>query len=248
MKNFIRIFILLMAINIFVPHLYYQLYHGIQDSNLLNNDNFLFNDPFAENTESNTQTYTLYNLETQEMDEFDIISFLVGSAACEMPASYNDEAIKAQMIACHSYYLYCKEHGMPDDDMNLSYDQRSMQKYASKERLKEYWGNNFDEYYEKFLRCADEVKNVVVKYNGEVALTPYFAVSCGMTQSSEKEWGQALPYLVPVESDDALSTDYLKIRTYTVDEMYDRFMLNFAGLDLDREQQDAFILQAECAN
>lgn len=238
MKSFICVFALLLSVNIFVPVIYYQLYYGNRDNFPLSQNN---NDPFGEINTSPTE-YSLYNLETQEMDEFDIISFLVGSAACEMPASYEEEAIKAQMVACHSYYLYCKENGVPDNDMNLSYDQRNMQKYASKERLKEFWGSTFDENYEKFLRCANEVKDIVVRYNGDTALTPYYAVSCGMTQSSEEEWGNKLEYLVPVESPkDALADNFLKITTYSVQEMYDRFMLNFAGLELDMEHPEEWI-------
>ena len=242
MKSFICVFALLLSVNIFVPAIYYQVYNGthsiLSPAATPNPDG----DPFAQMQSSTDTQYYLYNLETQEMDRFDLISFLVGSAACEMPASYEEEAIKAQMIACHSYYLYCRENGLPDDDLNLSYDESHMQKYASKKRLKEFWGSSFDEYYEKFLRCANEVQSLVVKYKGDVALTPYYAVSCGMTQASEKEWGTALDYLVPVESgSDALSDSYLKVTVYTVQEMYDRFMLNFAGLELDMENPDEWI-------
>ena len=242
MKNFIYVFILLLAVNIFVPVVYYKVYRSndiIPRINSVKTENIT-----ADGVESSSgeASYYLYNLETQQIETFDVISFLVGSAACEMPAYYEKEAIKAQMIACHSYYLYCRENGLPDDDLNLSYDERSMQKYASKERLKEFWGSTFDENYEKFLACANEVKDKVVKYNGSVALTPYYALSCGITQSSESEWGAKLDYLVPVESEDDLTAEnYLKVKTYSTEEMYDRFMLNFAGLDLDTEHPEEWI-------
>ena len=243
MKSFICVFALLLAVNIFVPVVYYQVYYGPQTAQKSDSKDFASEkDPFENTDTENSTVYSLYNLETEEVDEFDIISFLVGSAACEMPASYNEEAIKAQMVACHSYYLYCRENGLPDDDLNLSYDERNMQKYASKERLKEYWGSGFDKNYEKFLRCAKEVQNVVVKYRGDIALTPYYAVSCGVTQDSEKEWGTPLDYLVPVDSgDDVLSDSYLKVKSYSTQEMYDRFMLNFAGLELDMEHPEEWI-------
>ncbi|MEG2929913.1 MAG: SpoIID/LytB domain-containing protein, partial [Oscillospiraceae bacterium] len=186
-----------------------------------------------------TDKFELYNLETQELEEIDLLSFLVGSAACEMPVSYETQAIKAQMIACHSYYLYCKKNGMPHDSLNLSFNEKQMQKYAGKERLRSFWGMGFDDNYQKFLRCANEVKDIVALYDGEPALTPYYAVSCGKTQSSENEWGQALSYLVPVESPlDGVSDDYLKVRTFTVQEMYDRLMVNFSGFELNIEKPE----------
>lgn len=244
MKKFIGIFIFLFCINAFVPVLYYQLYYNSSINQMTefitdnsNEENFTDeSESYQETPTPQNITYDLYNLATQELCTMDRISFLVGSAACEMPASYNEEAIKAQMIACHSYYLYCKENGVPHEDLNLSFDERYMQKYASKQRLQEYWGMSFNEYYEKFLRCANEVSDIIVKYNDSAALTSYYAVSCGKTQSSEAEWGTALPYLTCVESaEDALSDSYLKVTTFSVQDMYDRFMTYFTGFDLSTE-------------
>ena len=247
MKSFIGIFIFLFCVNAFVPVLYYQIYYRTNINQLTE---FISDKPPEENINDKTDnyinssdmqdiTYDLYNLATQELCTMDRIAFLVGSAACEMPASYSEEAIKAQMIACHSYYLYCKENDIPDEDLNLSFDERYMQKYASKQRLQEYWGMSFNEYYEKFLRCAKDVSDIIVTHNNSAALTSYYAVSCGKTQSSEAEWGTALPYLKCVESsEDALSDDYLKVTTYSVSEMYDRFMTYFTGFELSTENPD----------
>ena len=247
MKSFIGIFIFLFCVNAFVPVLYYQIYYRTNINQLTE---FISDKPPEENINDKTDnyinssdmqdiTYDLYNLATQELCTMDRIAFLVGSAACEMPASYSEEAIKAQMIACHSYYIYCKENSVPDEDLNLSFDERYMQKYASKQRLQEYWGMSFNEYYEKFLRCAKDVSDIIVTHNNSAALTSYYAVSCGKTQSSEAEWGTALPYLKCVESsEDALSDDYLKVTTFSVSEMYDRFMTYFTGFELSTENPE----------
>lgn len=252
MKNFIYVFILLLSINLLLPVFYYNIYsktslgHVVDDSKSSSEQTDPFINPQptdTNNSSSNIGTgYSLYNLETKELEEMDLISFLVGSAACEVPVTYEKQAIKAQMIACHSYYLYCKKNGVPSDDLNLSFDERYMQKYASKERLMEYWGMSFNENYEKFLSCANDVKNIILKYNNDVALTPYYAVSCGKTQTSENEWGQALDYLKCVKSpDDAISDDYLKVKNFSVQEMYDRFMTSFAGISLDIENPQDWI-------
>ena len=248
MKNYIYVFAVLLAINIFVPSAYFH-FSGestpgthISVSSSDGADLFFTTDSSpqtAENSSSGSDSYYLYNLETQQLEEIDLISFLVGSAACEMPVTYEMQAIKAQMVACHSYYLYCKKNGVPDDDLNLSFDERYMQKYASKERLQEYWGMNFNDNYQKFLNCAYEIKDMVLRYDGDIALTPYYAVSCGKTQTSENEWGRKLDYLTVVESpDDVLSDNYLKIKTFTVQEMYDRFMTAFTGFDLSTENPE----------
>jgi len=247
MKNFIAVFVLLMCINIFVPVIYYHIYYSDSIGQLADfitdSDSNTYSSIQTDSTVPDIQTtYDLYNLETQEMCTMDRLSFLIGCAACEMPASYDEEAIKAQMIACHSYYLYCVENGVPDEDLNLSFNEKYMQKYASKQRLQEYWGMSFNEYYEKFLRCAKEVNNVIVTYNSKPALTTYYAVSCGKTQTSENEWGTALPYLKCVESsEDALSNDYLKVNSFSVQDMHDRFMTCFTGFELSTENPEDWI-------
>lgn len=244
MKNFIAVFIFLFCVNIFVPVLYYQIYYS--DNTDFSSD-YIAENIYENQTDKNItekytgtgDTYDLYNLETQEMCTMDRLSFLVGCAACEMPASYEEDAIKAQMIACHSYYLYCTENGVPDEDLNLSFNEKYMQKYASKQRLQEYWGMSFNEYYEKFLRCAKEVSNIIVTYDNSPALTSYYAVSCGKTQTSENEWGTALPYLKCVDSaEDALSNDYLKVNVFSVQDMHDRFMTTFTGFELSTENPE----------
>ena len=247
MKKFVLVFVFLLSVNLFVPAIYYHTYYGTVSGQAETKDFFtdiskIDNNTASNNNDRTSTIYTLYNLETHQLQEMDLISFLVGSAACEMPASYEMEAIKAQMIACHSYYLYCKQNGVPHDDLNLSYDQRYMSKYASKERLQEYWGVAFDEHYQKFLRCAEEVKNLIVTYNNEVALTTYYAVSCGKTQPSKEEWGADFEYLTCVESEtDVLSDNYLKVKSFTLQEFYDRLMTSFSGLNLDLENPDKWI-------
>ena len=247
MKKFVLVFVLLLSVNLFVPTIYYHTYYGSSAEQAETQDFFTDisktdNNTTDNNTENINTNYTLYNLETHQLQEMDLISFLVGSAACEMPASYEMEAIKAQMIACHSYYLYCKQNGVPHDDLNLSYDQRYMSKYASKERLQEYWGVAFDEHYQKFLRCAEEVKDLIVAYKDDVALTTYYAVSCGKTQPSKDEWGADFEYLTCVESEtDVLSDIYLKVKSFTMQEFYDRLMTSFSGLKLDLENPDKWI-------
>ena len=47
--------------------------------------------------------------------------------------------------------------------------------------------------------AVNKVKDDYITYNGEVALTPYYACSGGKTNSSSDYWGQSLPYLVSVD-------------------------------------------------
>ncbi len=45
-----------------------------------------------------------------------------------------------------------------------------------------------------------DTDGVVLTYNGDPAMAAFHAISGGMTESAEDVWGQAVPYLVEVES------------------------------------------------
>ena len=49
------------------------------------------------------------------------------------------------------------------------------------------------------VAAAEKVKDDYITYDGEVALTPYYACSGGKTNSSSDYWGRTLPYLVSVD-------------------------------------------------
>lgn len=61
-------------------------------------------------------------------------------------------------------------------------------------------------------------------------------MSRGKTESSENRWGKALPYLVSVESPyDVLSEDNIKIKEFTVSELYTMLKSYFPNLEISEE-------------
>lgn len=235
MKKFITVFIVLLLINTMVPVVYYKLYYSNTTIPTPKATPFPSNNSLLDTEKPiDNSKVKIYNLNSKELEEIPLMDFLVGAAACEMPASYEGEAIKAQMIAIHSYYLYLQQTSSPKQ---YTYNEPLMQGYAGKQQLQQFWGMNFNDYYQKYLRCADEVKDIIATYDGKSAMTTYFAVSCGKTQSSQDEWGEKLEYLVSCDSSfDAVSEKYLQVKEFTVQQMYDRLMSGFSGFELDVEK------------
>lgn len=48
---------------------------------------------------------TLYDADTGTNRVVSVRDFLIGAAACEMPPTWNDDTLLAQMVASHSYAL-----------------------------------------------------------------------------------------------------------------------------------------------
>lgn len=227
MKNFVIIFIFLLAVNLLVPVGYAKIYTRLDKIDT------------GEKTEEYVQprtsdeTVVLFDKSTDSLIEVELVDYLVGAAACEMPALYEAEAIKAQMIAIHSYYRYCLDHPEYLDGGYITVNEEKMLGYTSKTRLTEYWGMSFYDYYNKFLRCANEICDEILTYDGQAALTTYYAVSCGKTCSSRDLWGQELEYLTSVDSSfDAVSDNYLKIKEFEVNELYTVLKSTFPFLEI----------------
>ncbi len=243
MRKFFAVFIILLLVNFLTPTLFFLL----SGTNYVENEEELIEIPIVSEpsiTENENETeeiketnffsdsVALYDLEKSEALEVPIIDYLIGVAACEMPSYYESEAIKAQMIAAYSYYLYVMDNPSYLETSLVPVNQSLMQGYASKERLMEYWQLDFDTHYSKYLRAANEVVGDIITYNEEPILASYYAVSSGITQSSQDEWGQSLAYLVNVDSSfDAVSEDYMQIVSYEEQEMYDRLKSAFAGFE-----------------
>ncbi|HIV87310.1 MAG TPA: stage II sporulation protein D [Candidatus Pygmaiobacter gallistercoris] len=188
----------------------------------------------------------ILNSASGEVEQVSLRDFLIGAAASEMPASYQDEAIKAQIIAAHSYALANRDAQLanPDPDLKGAWfaanpDQR--EGYIRTDDLQNVWGAQYQQYYDRLAALVDEVCDLVVTYQGSPALTTYFAICNGTTETSEAVWGQALPYLVSVDSAlDLTSPDCEQTVTFSMQEVYDKLNLAFYSLDLTGQPESWF--------
>lgn len=171
----------------------------------------------VQNTEKDTiSVFMTASNTTQEMD---MREYIIGTVAAEMPASYDEEALKAQALAAVTYAQYQKQNGDKSalNGADISDNSKTHQGYMTKEQMEDKWGDAYDIYYEKISDAVDDVVDKVITYDGEPIFAAYHAISSGKTESAENIWGVKIPYLVSVESeDDTASARYLS--TVTVSE------------------------------
>ena len=148
---------------------------------------------------------------TGEVQQVPKRDYLIGAAAAEMPLSWPDEALKAQIVAAHSYALYCRDHASAANGSWLSADPARRQGYLTDAVLHSYWGTDYEASYARLSALVDAVLDDVLCYDGAAAGTSYFAISNGRTEASENVWGSALPYLVPVDSSTDLAADNYEV-------------------------------------
>ena len=121
------------------------------------------------------------------------------ATACEMPASYEEEALSAQAVAAVTYARYCTAHASDPDTPILRVNTASYRGYCTDAGLKKLWGEKEPEYRKKLKRAADRARGRMIVFDGQPILAAYFAVSAGKTEDCALVWGGAMPYLKPVE-------------------------------------------------
>ncbi len=174
--------------------------------------------------EDKTQSvYIIYDDETINMDLED---YVVGVVACEMPASFDIEALKAMAVASRTFALY-------KINTNKNYKLSTTTKdqcYISVDQMKKNWGSSFDKNYEKIKEAVNDTKNQFMTYKDKVIISFYFSISNGYTENCENVFSQKLDYLKSVDSSWDSEYDY-KEKTVSFTE---KDFLKKLGINADK--------------
>lgn len=142
---------------------------------------------------------------TQPVDD-KMENYIIGVVAAEMPALFEEEALKAQAVAARTYAKnQMLKSGVTLDQMIES----DGQAYITQEEMHNKWNGNFDKYYNKIKTAVLSTEGEIMVYNNEPILAVFHAISRGKTEVSENVWNDSLPYLQSVDSSmDMQSSEY----------------------------------------
>ena len=137
-----------------------------------------------------------------KLRQMDMRSYLLGVVRAEMPASFEEEALKAQAVAARTYVLHkiagggSANHPEADacDDINCC------QAYRSEEDAAADWGDAAEAYEAKIRQAVEETDGECVLYGGAPVLAVFHSSSVGTTQDASSVWSASLPYLTAVET------------------------------------------------
>lgn len=148
------------------------------------------------NNEKNNEV-SLYDPVTEKINKIDLEEYVIGVVAAEMPASFHDEALKAQAIAARTYAVYKIKTSNKEYDLIADI---SNQAYINKKQMQEKWKEDYAYYYEKIMNAVKNTENKIMTYEDEVIISYYFAMSNGNTENVTSVFGEQKDYLVSVES------------------------------------------------
>ena len=157
------------------------------------------NNETKEKKETSDDVFRIYNHETEKITEMKAEDYIFGVVAAEMPALYDKEALKAQAVAAYTYACYNRTANK-EKEYDVSTDYNTSQSFITEEQAEKKWGSKAEDYKKKIKTAIKEAKGYTVKYNGEIILAVYHAISSGKTEDSANVWGKEYPYLKSVDT------------------------------------------------
>lgn len=144
----------------------------------------------------------VYRFSKAKVENIPLEDYLVGVVAAEMPADFNEEALKAQALTARTYIvkqMLSKDHlGLPKGA--VVGDTELYQVYESNDILRKNWGMDYNKKMKKILTAVRATNGQVITYKGQVITASFFSTSNGYTENSEDYWPNAFPYLRSVAS------------------------------------------------
>lgn len=165
----------------------------------------------SEETSAEVSDVTVKVMQDGAEIEISLDEYCIGKMASEIPASYKEEALKAQAVIVRTtVYGQILESGSEtvfSDDF-----------FSSKE-MEENWGENYRKYYRRIKNAWDDTKGQVLIYGEKPAYVPF----CRLTNGSTRDGKEVLesdeyPYLKIKECPFDIESKQ-QIQTKTLEEM-----------------------------
>lgn len=132
--------------------------------------------------------------------------YVKGVVAAEMPASFPEEALKAQAVVARTYAVRrmrvfggagCDRHPAAD----VCTDPATHQAYAGEDELRRRWGSvRYGAYRQRIDQAVEATRGQILMFDGRPIDAVYHSTSGGRTEAAEHVWGQPVPYLTSVPS------------------------------------------------
>ena len=143
-----------------------------------------------------------------QLRQMDMETYLLGVVRAEMPASFEEEALKAQAVAARTYTLYKRQNGGSPNhpEADACDDINCCQAYKTYEEAAQGWGADADAYEAKIRQAVEATDGQCILYEGAPVLAVFHSSSVGTTQDVSAVWSGSLPYLQSVETPESDET------------------------------------------
>lgn len=167
-------------------------------------------------------TVKVLHVNNGEITSENLEEYLEGVVASEMPASFHEEALRAQAVAARTYIYYSMKNNINDEhpDADVCTDSSHCKAWKSNDELISEMGKDwFSEYFPKIQKAVKSTSGEMVIYENEPILAVFHSTGSGRTENANDVWGGFVPYLKSVESPgDLLSPKYASTVSIPISE------------------------------
>ena len=151
----------------------------------------------------------------------DLNVYLWSVVAAEMPASFEEEALKAQAVAARTFAL-ADNHKSNHPDADVCTDHACCQAWMTREEAEANWGSDAVEKGNKITLAVSETADEIALYDGAPIQAAFHSSSGDTTQNAVEVWGYDAPYLQSVTSPEGDEVpDYHSTKVFTAQELKD---------------------------
>lgn len=147
-------------------------------------------------------TIKLLHSTTGEIEEINLDEYIYGVVSAEMPASFHEEALKAQSLVARTYTIYKIVNGSKHEGADICDLASCCQAWISKEDRFSKWNEEEQETnWKKIVSAVEETKGQIIMYDGSPINAFFHSNSGGTTETATNVWGGTnYPYLQVVET------------------------------------------------
>ena len=136
-------------------------------------------------------TIKLLHTKTNDIEEINLDEYLYGVVSAEMPAAFEEEALKAQAVVARTYTIYTITHNNgKHGDAQICDDSKCCQAWISKEdRFAKWEESQRENNWQRIVSAVDSTKGKIITYNGEPIDAFFHSNSGGTTETPINVWG-----------------------------------------------------------
>ena len=187
-------------------------------------------------------TIKLLHVDTEEIEEIDLDEYLYGVVSAEMPASFEEEALKAQAVVARTYTIYKivnndGKHGEAD----ICDDSGCCQAWISKEdRLAKWDEEEKEENWNKIVNAVNTTQGKIITYEGKPINAFFHSNSGGETEAPIDVWGgSGYPYLQSVStSGEEAYSQYSSEAEFTKEEFEEKIKEEHSDFEINFDEEN----------
>ena len=191
-------------------------------------------------------TISLLHKKTGEVEQVKLDEYLCNVVSAEMPATFEQEALKAQAIVARTYTTY-KILNKKHDNADICDDSTCCQAWISKDdRLAKWEENQRESNWQKICSAVNETSGKIITYENKPIDAFFHSNSGGITEVPVNVWGgTGYPYLQSVEtSGENTYTQYASEVTLSQEELINKLKEKYSDISIDfTNSEDIKILE-----